>query len=239
MGYVATPDPNPYATSPGWGWAAMILPQIEKGTLFDSANFGLPVEDASNVTTAVVAVGTYLCPADRDPGVFTASRADWTPISNFFSNSYAASYGAGGAIDDLPSAANGLFCRNRTVRLEDVRDGTHSTIAIGERGACLVQTPWVGSPSGAVSVINSGSNLQQYAAGEVGIGGELVLAHVDQVTYNAPGTGPDDFYSPHPLGGYFLFADGSARFVLNTVNLGVLRALCTKDGGEIVDEGGY
>src|SRR5438045_3222233 len=30
MGYVAWPDPDPEHTAPGWGWAALILPQMEQ-----------------------------------------------------------------------------------------------------------------------------------------------------------------------------------------------------------------
>ena len=29
---------------PGWGWAAMILPQIEQGPVYNAINFGLPIE---------------------------------------------------------------------------------------------------------------------------------------------------------------------------------------------------
>src|SRR4051794_3807081 len=51
MGYVAAPNRDAYATSPGWSWAAMILPQIEQTALYNSANFRLPVECDANLTT--------------------------------------------------------------------------------------------------------------------------------------------------------------------------------------------
>src|SRR5262249_25236060 len=114
-----------------------------------------------------------------------------------------------------------------------------TTIAVGERGACLVKTPWVGAPSGAVSSFTRGSSFRGYPEGATGRGAELVVAHANVVNFNAPGTGPDDFYSPHPLGRNFLFADGSVRSVHDTINLAVFRALCTRDGGEIVNSDDY
>jgi prepilin-type N-terminal cleavage/methylation domain-containing protein/prepilin-type processing-associated H-X9-DG protein len=239
MGYVAAPDPDPLQTSPGWGWAALILPQLELSPLFDSGNFSLPLERPDNLTTRITAVGIYICPADRDPGRYLATRADGSPVGEFQSNSYAACYGAGLNVDDQPGFGNGLFYRNVVVGIADVRDGTSSTIALGERGACLVRTPWAGTPSQAISSINSGSTLLAYNTYDIGRGASLVVARVNDVNFNAPGTGPDDFYSPHPIGGNFLFVDGSVRFVRDTIDLSVLRALCTRDQGEIVSADAY
>ena len=239
MGYVAAPDRDPYQTTPGWGWAAMILPHLEQSSLFDTGNFHLPIEWPDNLTTRTADVGTFLCPADRNPGRYVATRADGTPVGLFQTNSYAACYGAGMEIDDQPDSGNGLFRRNFVVRLADVRDGASGTIALGERGACLVRTPWAGAPSQAVSSITPNSSVQGYPPGAVGHGAELVVAHVGETVFNGPGTGPDDFYSPHPLGGNFLFADGSARFLRDAIDLRVLRALCTRDLGEILGGDAY
>jgi prepilin-type processing-associated H-X9-DG protein len=239
MGYQAAPTRDPYQTTPGWGWGAMILPHFEQSTLFDTANFNLPVESPDNLTTRISDVGAFICPADRNPGRYIAAREDGTPVGLFQTNSYAACYGAGLKIDDQPESGNGLFRRNCVVRIADIRDGTHNTIALGERGACLVRTPWVGAPSEAVSSSPPTSAFKGYPAGALGHGAELVMAHVDEIAFNAVGTGPDDFYSPHPLGGNFLFADGSVRFIRDTIALPVLRALCTRDLGEIVSADAY
>jgi prepilin-type processing-associated H-X9-DG protein len=44
------------------------------------------------------------------------------------------------------------------------------------------------------------------------------------------------FRSDHPGGGQFVFLDGSVRFVQETIEYPLLRALVTRDGGEI-DQG--
>src|SRR4051812_49279401 len=67
MGYTFTPG---YLRG-GFGWGAMILPGVEQKPLFDSANFSLPLWNATNTTTAAIAVSFYLCPSDEtSPGRF-------------------------------------------------------------------------------------------------------------------------------------------------------------------------
>ena len=238
MGYVASSGRSPRETSPGWGWAALILTSIEQGPLYDAANFELPVEVAANQTARASALGVYACPADRDSGLYTLTRDDGRPIADFHTNSYAACYGAGLEIDEAPDRGNGLFRRNLVVPFAGVTDGLSTTIAVGERGACLIKTPWAGVPTGGVSVLSRGNA----AVGEYGGTGrwaELVIAHANWTDLNAHGTGPDDFYSPHAGGSNFLFADGSVRFVKQSINLRVYRALCTRASGEIIDAGSY
>ena len=237
MGYVAWANPNPLATSPGWGWAAMILPQLEQATLYNSANVAVPVEAPANLSIRRTALAAFLCPSDRDSGVYTASGDGGTPIGEFYTNSYAACYGAGLEIDEFPDRGNGLFGRNLVARQADILDGTSTTIALGERGACLTKTPWAGIPDGAISSLAPGARVVGYAS--IGRGAALVVAHADEVIINASGTAPDDFYSPHAGGGYFLMADGSTRFIRSTIHLAVYRALCTRAQGEIVSTGDY
>lgn len=237
MGYVASANPDPRATSPGWGWAALILPHLEQTALYDSANFDLRVESPANSTTRAGGVGLFACPSDRDSGVYTVMGDTGTPIAEFRTNSYAACFGAGQEIDEIPDRGNGLFRRNLVVTVDEVRDGTGTTFALGERGACLVKTPWAGAPSGGVSIIAGRSSIASY--GSIGRGGELVEARADDVPLNGEGTSAVDFYSPHPGGANFLFADGSVRFVKESVNQPVYRALCTRDSGEIVVPNSY
>src|SRR5262245_10843060 len=62
-GYVAT---VPYTdgatdTTPGWGWAAYLLPYIEQDNLFRQLNFNQPVQNSPAIQTMVK---PYLCPSD-------------------------------------------------------------------------------------------------------------------------------------------------------------------------------
>lgn len=50
---------------------------------------------------------------------------------------------------------------------------------------------------------------------------------------NYPGAGPDDSWSPHPVGYKLLFGDGSARFLKATINPRIFSSLSTRAGGEL------
>src|SRR4051794_32330690 len=73
MGYVAWRNGDPHITAPGWGWAALILPQLEQAPLYGSINIGLPIEHGANSTSRLTAMGDYVCPSDRGTGKFTVT----------------------------------------------------------------------------------------------------------------------------------------------------------------------
>ncbi len=48
-----------------------------------------------------------------------------------------------------------------------------------------------------------------------------------------------EIYSFHPSGAQFVFADGSADFIAESIDLFVLGAICTRQNGELVSDGDY
>src|SRR6516164_5790063 len=44
MGYVSWNNANMELTSPGWGWGALLLSQLEQAPLYSATNFSLPIE---------------------------------------------------------------------------------------------------------------------------------------------------------------------------------------------------
>ena len=52
-------------------------------------------------------------------------------------------------------------------------------------------------------------------------------------------TNENEPYAFHPAGANVLFADGSVRFVRETVKLDVFAALCTRAAGEVVPADGF
>ena len=232
-GYRCQPQANPDYTSPGWGWAALILPHIEQANLAQQISFNLPVEDPSNLAARTRIVKLYVCPSDRSTSVFTVNDKDNTPLAQAATNSYAACHGVGVDLDEELDDFNGMFSRNSKVRFADVTDGTSNTIAIGERGSFFTQTPWAGAVSFGTTRITPGAPINNPTAIEDAP--TQTLVHVAVHTLNDPNADPEDFFTPHTGNALFLFADGSVRPVRTGISLSVLQAIATRNGAEVVN----
>ena len=238
MGYVARANVDPNATSPGWGWGTAILPALEQPSLYNAANLNLPVEDPSNLTVRLTALGVYTCPTDRPTGRFTVTDATNNPIADAWSNSYAACFGRDVNIAKDPSGGNGLFMRNTSIGVKDITDGTGQTIMVGERACLLTRTPWAGSIDGGTCRITLGSTSRSTAVKTAPVE-PLARADTGGGTSDNLFYDPDDFFSPHPAGLYFLMADGSVKFIKSSVNPNIYGDLASRNWGEVVSGDGY
>jgi prepilin-type N-terminal cleavage/methylation domain-containing protein len=222
-----------YPEHPGWGWAAYILPFLEQEPLHKTIDFNQPVEQIGFNATRNMVLSVYTCPSDSWTGVFdVASYLTGAPVCSAATNSYAACYGAFGNIQLQPDQGNGIFYRNSHTRIADITDGTSNTIAIGERGALFVQTPWAG-------VVTDGSVRTMPGApvyvSRVFAPQCMVMARMALQPLNSPYAEPYDFFSAHLGGTLFAFADGSVQILHFTTSTDVLQALATRAGGETID----
>jgi prepilin-type N-terminal cleavage/methylation domain-containing protein/prepilin-type processing-associated H-X9-DG protein len=237
-GYVCPqPQANTDYTSPGWGWAALILPFIEQGNLAQRINFTQPIEAPSNAAARTMIIKLYVCSSDRSTGVFTVLNNSGGALTQAATNSYAACHGVGIDLDEELDDNNGMFSRNSRVRFADVTDGTSNTIAIGERGAFFTQTPWAGAVSFGTTRHTPGAPVINLATIEDAP--TQTLAHIDVETINDPRGDEEDFFSPHTGVGMFLFADGSVHSISFSLSLPLLQALATRDGGEAVSSSDF
>jgi prepilin-type processing-associated H-X9-DG protein/prepilin-type N-terminal cleavage/methylation domain-containing protein len=232
-GYVSLFKPDGSDTGPGWGWAAMLLPQMEQRPLFDAVNFGLPIEDPSNLTSRLPTVRVYLCPSDavkpawwamvRDPSGIPARRICEVAPAN-----YVGVYGT----SDPGIDGDGVFFRDSGVGIRDIADGTAQTIAAGERSHSLGEATWVGSVTDAV-LFPADDDGVGYPRAESGPG--MVLGHAGgRLGPGDPSGEVNQFYSRHAGGVNFLFADGHVAFLKTTMNSRIFRAFATRSGGEAI-----
>ncbi len=91
-GYVSDFDSNGNDTGPGWGWAAMILPQMEESAIYRVIHFDLPIEDASN-GVRVASIPSYLCPSEDFRQVWQANTTGGTAICEVAESNYVAVFG--------------------------------------------------------------------------------------------------------------------------------------------------
>jgi prepilin-type processing-associated H-X9-DG protein/prepilin-type N-terminal cleavage/methylation domain-containing protein len=228
-------------TSPGWGWAAYILPQTEQDGLFQQFNLAQPVQ---NFAGSLTMLKVYLCPSDiviRD--AFPIPDAFGTPIAQAAPSSYAACCGGDeSGVEDLKGL--GIFYRNSRVTLQEIADGTSNTIMIGERSWGNANGIWAGAINNGVCLRGNQNPCPGTGAGSYPAPA-LVLAHshLNNTDSDTDG-GLDDFSSRHSNGSNFVFADGSVRFLKSVPGDGpggeysldsvIFQAMGTRAKGEIV-----
>src|SRR5262249_21112729 len=138
-------------------------------------------------------------------------------------------------------ARKGGLGQNGTVLIVSIIDGTSNTTLYSE--AC-----------GRDKQCYAGRKCQAYDATSItgpiwaDSDNRLTVTGTDATGQGGFGTGPcvmncnnleGDIYSFHPGGANVCFADGSVRFVRETVTLQVLAALVTANGGETVSPNDY
>ena len=128
----------------------------------------------------------------------------------------------------------------------DVRDGTSNTFLLGERfhldpeydAATLAYDPYC-YPLASFARWGAGPFL-------VGSSPDVLIGSPCPINYRVPpGCNDQDwdwetfrlnaFGSGHRSGANFAFADGSVRFVRDSISLKELQALSTRAGGEVVE----
>ncbi len=225
----------PTQTDPGWSWAALLLPYLEQDNLHEQINFKSSVSDPRNEAIRTSVLPSFICPTDQQTGQFQIQ----TTTGLFFSaatNSYAACFGGLVEIGDTPGCGNGVFYRNSRVRIADIIDGSSNTIAIGERAALFAQAPWAGAVSAGTVRITPGAPVSSTAVEPAPV---QVLAHCGSHALNDNQSDPDDFFTPHVGTAFFLFADGSVRPVSVKTDVDIIRALATRNGGEVISPDVY
>jgi prepilin-type processing-associated H-X9-DG protein/prepilin-type N-terminal cleavage/methylation domain-containing protein len=251
----------------GWAWGSMILPQLEQMPLYNSINFNLSVAYAANNTCSTTPLSVFLCPSDpgpslvpvladppdpAQPGTFTGSAiVDYLARGN-----YVGCFGLGeicagsGPIPNVIPPGDpigipaGMFFRNSNISVASVSDGTSNTVAIGERSHNLSYVAWparsINGWLGKTSPIEGGQDqfnpspeeCWTQVLGPAGLEDGLR-------TINNPEAHVEDFWSRHPGGANFLFADGSVHFLKSTINPIPYRALFTRAFGEVISADSY
>jgi prepilin-type N-terminal cleavage/methylation domain-containing protein/prepilin-type processing-associated H-X9-DG protein len=221
----------------GFGWGAMILPQLEQAPLYNQINFRASIIDAtgtpSNLSLIKTLLPVYFCPSDPKPAAWTINDAtSGAPLAELATTNYVGLFGpedydnCAAAGPGFQCKGSGVFYHNSSVRIRDILDGTSGTMMVGEHrtiGQRGFYTTW----SGVVP------------------GGEDAIARVLGVTDHTPNSNNestpgalhiDDFSSYHPGGVHFIFADGHVQFIAENINPAVFQALSTIHGNEVVGE---
>jgi prepilin-type N-terminal cleavage/methylation domain-containing protein/prepilin-type processing-associated H-X9-DG protein len=232
-GYVSAFDGAGNDTGPGWGWAALILPQMEKAGIHARADFRQPIEAPANAETRGAIVRPYLCPSDMAPAApFPVGPQSGTGGLRSTSCTVApANYVGNFGVSEPGVDGEGIFFRGSDVAFRDITDGLSTTFMVGERSFRDAESTWVGAVTGAHQVPTPGSPMgfQRNNASN------FVLAHTGESFDGAHGaTEINNFTSRHGQAGNYLFADGHVSLLGVDIDYATYKALSTRAKGEII-----
>lgn len=189
-------------------------------------------------------------PSTPFPLTWTAAPSDYCATSGVRGDFASLAYpsGQGGNRDGVlqfigfdPDA--GFQLKLPTSRISDVRDGTSNTFIVGERvggdelywrGGRMADTgvPW------DLFRLTNGGGWGDILNGEHWLAGSLYDGKMGPdggpCPINCTNRRSAGFYSFHPGGAQFAMADGSVRFISETIAASTLAALITRAKGEVV-----
>jgi prepilin-type N-terminal cleavage/methylation domain-containing protein/prepilin-type processing-associated H-X9-DG protein len=256
----STPDND---VGPGWGWAALLLPYLEQGNVYNQINLSQPVGTGVNASVSQIQLSVFQCPADPYQQAFSVYDSSFSSsIATVASANYVGCNGwaecfngAGGnpPAGEGPAGAAGvgIFYRNSKNKMTSVTDGTSNTIFVGERSSNHAPSTWTGAVAGgrcpawmattpftAPNTPPANPSTPGGAYDNADFGEAWVLAHGNAThvpSADNPIFDPDTFYSMHTGKGVnFAFGDGSVRFLTSSINPDTYRGLCTIAGGEVL-----
>jgi len=225
------------ANSQLYGPFVAILPHLEQENLQDLYDFNLYYTDPANLEAINSTVRVYLCPAMALPREVPdfACNEPGGPTSYGCSMGINSGFDGVGFVDPggLFAGYNGLSGEpTPAIRFADVDDGLTSTLMVGEFNYQLEDYLWTAAACPAKAGLPRWGSYR-WAPGYPGVSLGDTSGQFNVNTAANRGT----WRSDHAGGAHFLLADGSVQFVSERIDAGLLDALATRAGREVVSAG--
>jgi prepilin-type N-terminal cleavage/methylation domain-containing protein len=232
----------------GWTWHARILPAMEQSGLYDrirnvtGTDIGTSTSAPQLLAGRDTKLGFFQCPSHPNPAVSNPSKGGYQ-LSTYNGVSGTTTFNDDqmDQITDIGYNGNGMFYLNSAVRIADVVDGTSNTLIVAEVHDDLKGAPNQNRMRGSDRKYNfssAGDGNPPTDSSEYMVGTENDDP-INANTRDANGYFNNDGEyagSYHPGGAQFLLTDGSARYISETINMTIYRALSTRAGGEAVGD---
>jgi len=227
----------------GFPWTLQIFPFIEYETQWELLtpylqSTGSQLDNLNPVLNNYTfqSPALYMCPSHPD-GTENLSYADWDQEQR--RGNYAANFGAGTLTESRTSQnLAGIMAANSRVEFRDITDGAANTLALAEMryslkvgGDCRgsYTYPGMGGVAFSTALTPNSTTADQISACADNIAGFPCVA-------NDTGTQRAAARSYHAGGVHVCLADGSTRFISDTIGASVWSALGTRAGSEVVGE---
>jgi prepilin-type N-terminal cleavage/methylation domain-containing protein/prepilin-type processing-associated H-X9-DG protein len=238
-----------------------LLPHLEQGNVLNDWDYDYPLSnsDGGQDARSATVLSVLICPSDTiaENPVDVAGR--WYGMTSYGGNggrrSHHPDYSLADGMFHTTGPASQPVEDQVPVRLEDVADGATQTLLFGERShvdsnmesflfvswaeslAHLGRWPAIGGRQRIADVTMSAFAPINY---------RLPVDYEHRAEANPPISSSADFDehqdrrkcafgSEHPGGANFTLADGSVRFIGDSLSLEMLEALCTRAGQEIIN----
>ncbi|MDY0170584.1 MAG: DUF1559 domain-containing protein [Thermoguttaceae bacterium] len=215
-------------------WCNLIFPFMEQQPVYDRINFKVipQYNDPVNVEIMNMEFNFLMCPSDPYRGLTT----DWGAAGRKARIMHYYAVNGTGVTRFHPDQVsgvgtymhcdmgNGIFYNDSKTRIGDVTDGTSNTAMVAEVWGRLYRTHSTPSTSDP-----------DYRGAESSRGMNLHTAVYFTYTPNSYRKSPWYVNSFHPGGAQCVFADGSVRFLPDTIDLATFKAISTISLGEVID----
>lgn len=216
-----------------------LLPQMEQSNLANAWDYNDPRTNVPSGRAATI-IPILFCPSDVVSNKIITTFPNFNPSGDRFALT---SYGGCAGTQSYNSTAatnDGMFYLNSDTGMHSALDGTSSTILFGERfhydfkydqaaGTAFTKMAEWGcwAPSSGLAGLGDVTLSTLVAPNYKHPTGGTVNAAAESNRVSAMGSG-------HPNGVNIALADASTRFISNSINFAVFRAMGTRAGGEVV-----
>jgi prepilin-type N-terminal cleavage/methylation domain-containing protein/prepilin-type processing-associated H-X9-DG protein len=242
---------GPYGTSGfsfAHGWAPFILPFLEQDSLHQLYRWDIPLYETGNQPVMTKHPPVFQCPSTPDQNRYITLG----PFQDFGTKGACGDYtialgvDAGlaqrgwvdqvgdyrGALTHVPTPALSPTLSYAPTRLADITDGASNTILLSE----VAGRPrrWLARQGGPDQALDGGA--WNHFKGGIVLQGKTAEGTTDLGTCPMNCSNAGEVYSFHPGGANSVFADGSVRFLRESMTIRVLARLITRAGGEVVSD---
>ena len=203
----------------GWGPFAAILPYLEQANQQNLINFSYPAGELTVTQNRVICqnpLAIFACPSDTKPLRFNDGAIPDSATSSYQGAGPSCDGWAGNRLDQAPNTTRfcGLFERSNRgapYGIRDLLDGTTNQLMVAE-------TKWdMDNNRRNRSRIYAGKDIVDYAQGATNC---LLINGQWAINWHARQGNPQPHRtagSNHPGGAMFCLADGSVRFISQTI----------------------
>jgi prepilin-type processing-associated H-X9-DG protein len=199
-----------------------LLPYCEQRALFDKFDIAAGAYAPENAPVRNTHVETFTCPSSRRNSYGYSNEG----VLSVAQGNYVACYNDSEAPIDVKN--NGLMFLNSRIRFTDIYDGSTNTLLLSEVTVPQETLGWV---SGTRATLRNASTIE--------IPGPTQANNFEDFQVDGETSAQDSlfvggFSSDHSGGVNAAFADGSSRFIAESLDPSILRLYGNRADGEII-----